>query len=716
MPSHSYKLKLKKKRKIKRKAQKVSSVILSLFILSLFLAGTIIFTGISYLESRIQALSEPDEVYTDLASASFIYDRNGVELFSIQNDNSNRILMSEDEITSKIKAVFMAAEDSNFYNHEGYDLEAIIRCSRNYLQNENLCGASTITQQSVKLATKKIAPSVDRKVEEIFTSRLIEEIYTKDEIFLRYLNTTPYGSNITGFKTAAKIYFGKTDMSKLTLGEIIILSSIVNDPNNLSPTFSIDSKNAQKNLVDRSEYVKSQLKLKLNEINEQLSKQSKVENAITLNEIEAINFEKFDINNPNLIDVKAGHFIELVVEELTNKNFKNGQESFTVDDLQTGGYRIYTTLDYDLQKVAERYAARGGSENSGLNVHNAAVMTAIPSTGEIITMAGSKNFDGDKEHCDSQKLNCKFDPEVNIFTSLQSGGSTMKMLGFYIGFEKGIISPGSYLPDVPKTFAGGYSPKNWDGKFLGTENATAKRMLRESRNLPALEIMDKIGVNTYLDYAEKFGYTTFEDRSQFGLSTIIGGGEIKLVEHAQAYSVFANQGYFVPFNPILKIEDSNGNIIYKRENVKEQVADPKAAFLLNKTVENLDTGIGQTISWDGRQVAGKTGTTENNRDALLMLYSPDFVTVGWAGNNNNDPLNQLYGWPAYVVAPWLLDYMNEIGNTEYFGARSEFERPEGVYFGGGCKDQEFCYGIRPDWLIKDREPVNRNISLAEKED
>ncbi len=696
----------------KKKFQKQVRSLLSIGLIICFSVSSIIALAfIDYMQKRIKSTPAAVDIFSEVRLATEIYDRNGTKLYRLYADDSNRDNIDQSEITNMIRAAYLAAEDSHFYQHGGINTEAIARCTVNTLSSEKVCGGSTITQQVVKIITQKSQRSVDRKVEEIVTAYKLEETYTKEEILQKYLNVTPYGSNITGIKTAARFYFGITDPKALTLAQAVTLASIINDPVDLAPTISSDPETAKKKLKEREEYVYNQLSLKLEIINEQLREYG--DDLITPDMITVARSVEHNFKSPIFSEIKAGHFVNYTLNELQKRPYKYGIEPFDLRDLQTGGYRIYTSLDYNLQLVAERYALHAGNAYNYWNVYNAALMTIKPSTGEILTMAGSKSFIGQSEGCDITGRNCKYDPEVNVLTSLQSPGSTNKPLGYYLAYKDSILYPGSFLPDIPIKF-GDYVPKNWDGKFQGVYNATARNMLRNSRNIPALIVVSLVGVDNYLNTARTFGYTTYGDNSTYGPSVILGGADVYPIEHAQAYGVFANGGDLVKVNPILRIEDSNGKIVYQANPTKERVADPAAVFLLNQTLLRLDTGIGETIGWDDREISGKTGTTENNKDSLLVVYSPDFVTIGWAGNNNNEILDQNYGWPAFVVAPWLRGYMAEIGNTGYFSAKTPFTPPEGVYWGGGECYNGYCRGIAQDWIISGREPAPGDVMIGPK--
>ena len=619
-------------------------------------------------------------------------------------DRINSDPVKLEEVPEIVKWAFIAAEDARFYSHPGFDVIGVARSIRNILmRSPDPGGASTITQQVVRILTRDKERSLERKLREIITAVNFEQKFSKDQILALYLSHVPQGSNIVGVKTGASFYFGK-ELKDLNLIEAAVLAAIVQSPAILSPTRSIQPDKVEVLLNNRVNYILDQLEENLIQFNE-IYKTNKgdltLPDVITKEMIEEARNStwKTNLKPPIATDKKAGHFVNFVVSELQKKNYYKNERPFTLEELQNGGYKIITTLDYQLQLIAEKYAQEIGSWKKDLNVFNAAISTIRPSNGEIITMAGSRSFVGEKEGCSDR--GCKFDPQVNVITSLQQPGSTAKPFGYYEAFREGKLHTGSFLPDVPVTL-GNYSPKNWNAQYSGVgQSATA--MLRQSKNLPAIFVLAMIGLDNYSKVLNDFGYTTI-NREKMGWSSIIGSNDVTPLEHAQAYGVFANGGDLVKVDPILKIISPDGQIIYDRKIEIKRVADPQAVYLVNKVLENYDG-----TSFDGREMSGKTGTTDSgdgyNQDLWLVLYSPDFVTVAWAGNNNNEGLNPFQAWPGTVIQKPLLSYMRDIGNSSYFGAKTRFTMPAFVYRGGGnCNEKGECFGVEQGWLIRGREP------------
>jgi penicillin-binding protein 1A len=662
--------------------QKIKKVLLLL--LGLFLIGGVI-GGLwfaSYLQRLDSELPSVDEPFREKEIASVIYDRKGTELYKLFN-NFNRDPVNIKDIPPLVRWAFLAAEDIDFYSHKGFDPAGILRCGFAYVRGGGVvCGGSTITQQLVKITTNQSQLALERKLKELLMALKVEQAYSKDQILQMYLTVTPYGSNIYGLTAASDFYFHKKPKD-LSLAEAAILASIIQDPVSLSPTLGSNTVKSQELVKQRQEYVLGQMLAHKDQINAQNRvnlDDPEADDLVTDDLIEAAKKEELKYQPPIATDKKAGHMVDFVVQELQKKNYKNGTEPFTPSELQTGGYRIYTTLDYDLQQVAERYVADAAKTyGATYNYSNDAVITIQPSTGQILTMAGSKSYTGTSEPAGCKGNQCRYAPQVNVLLTPQSPGSSTKPFATYEAYREGKLFTGSLLPDVPIDVGGGYKLKNWNGTFFGvTPKTYAGEMLRESRNMPALVVLEMIGIPKFLETMRTFGYTTYTDASQYGPSVVLGGADVLPLEHAQGYDVFANGGDLVKYEGILKIEDKNGNVIYQAQPARTKVADERAVYMLNESLLN-----NHSVSWDGRDVSSKSGTSENSTDAWISMWSPDFVTIGWVGNNNNQTMN-LNAFGENAVVPWLKNYMRQIGDAEYFSARTAFPRPAGIVEGGGC--------------------------------
>ena len=604
--------------------------------IALVLLGTITAVGMigtlwafSYVQRISAELPSPDDPFGVRDTASAIYDRNGTELYKVFGDE-NRDLLSIEEIPDEVQWVFIAAEDADFFEHPGFDAAGIVRCGiNNYvLKKDGICGGSTITQQMVKITVLTNERKIERKVKELLLSLQVERKYSKEEILEIYLNIIPFGSNIYGLKTASKFYFDK-EPADLTLEEASLLAGIPQNPVYNSPTISPDPTVGAKKAKERQLYVLGQIEEKLDKVNSYFED----EDLYTLDQINEAKEVELIYQEPR-IDIKAPHFVFYVQELLQSRDYNDGIP-FTLSEIETGGYQITTTLDYDLQQIAENAVAEAvNTYGARYGASNAALLTMKPGSGDILTMVGSKNYWGKVEPAGCVPGDtCRFEGNVNNTTSLHSPGSTAKAIAYYTAFEKGIAAPGSIVPDIPIEI-GSYRPRNYDGRFYGIN--TARTYLAQSRNIPAIIMTESAGVQTYIDAAVAMGYTTFNNPFGYGPSIAIGGSDVKLVEHAQGFAVFANGGDLVQHEVILKITDRFGDTVYEHEPEKVQVADSRAIYLVNDILnpKSRSGKLAPAVSFDGRDVAGKTGTSEDHKDTWYAYWSPDFVTVGWLGNNN----------------------------------------------------------------------------------
>lgn len=679
----------KKKQELRKKLKKVFYILI-LFSVVVFFVGLI--GVLTYVQSLTEDLPSPDKPFGPKNTASEIYDRNGKLLYRVFADQ-NADPVNLEEVPELLKWSFLAAEDVDFYSHPGVDIPGVVRCGLRYFTSGSAtCGASTITQQLIKQTALSQERKIERKVKEIILALQIEQERDKNEILEMYLTIAPEGSNIYGVTSASKFYFDK-ELKDLNLAEMAIIAAIPQDPTRLSPTKSANPEEAQKKVKARQEYVLDQLEKNMEKINSEIKKSTGQENALTKEMIQEAREFELVYKEPKF-EIKAPHFVFFTQKLLQQRPYNNG-EPFTLGELETGGLRIYTTLDSDYQDIAQEQVVKGvDTYGKQFGASNGSLVVVNPKNGEILAMVGSYDYFGEvvPAGC-TVGVDCMFEPKVNIADTLQSYGSSMKSMVYYKAIMDKVISPGSILADVPIQI-GNYKPKNYEGGFIGLN--TARHQLVESRNIPAIVLVEAVGVDNFIKEMTKWGYTTFNNPQGYGPAVSIGGADIKLIEHAQAYGVLANEGKFTPYEAILKIEDKNGELIYEHKAESVQVADPRGVYLVNNMLNGKNRGPG--VSWDGRDVAGKTGTSEGQRETLFATYTPEIVVVGWLGNNNNQGMR--YGASGLTSAkPWVSEYLKRIGDSI---PKTEFPRPEGIEFSNAnCRtnDKNGCEAYKGDLAI-----------------
>ncbi|MBD3363073.1 hypothetical protein GF362_05110 [Candidatus Dojkabacteria bacterium] len=642
-------------------------------------------------------------------ASSVIYDRNGVELYKVSSKDFSRDYLRIDEYTPEtLKWTFMAAEDEEFLTHKGVDFSAIIRCALRMASGGDTCGGSTITQQVIlNTVISRNERTIKRKLKDIILALQLERIYEKDEIMNSYLNIVPQGGGTLGVKTGAQFYF-KKNLEDLSIAEMAVLAAIVQSPSTLSPTVGTDLESNKERLYERTDYLINQMIDNIKRINKKIdeandkNKEKYGEDYIKQEHItkEELEEAKEEVRNLEFVkptvDIKAPHFVFYVIKLLQERGY-NVDKPFLEEEIQTGGLKIYTTLDYSLQEIAQKYVSSSEPGHAGFYRNkfggkNSALVTLRPSTGEVLAMVGSKCYQNNEYIQNCEELDVEegtlFDPDVNILDTLQSPGSTNKAIGYYIGFNEGKISTSSMLPDVPINI-NGYQPKNWNGGFSGMGNV--RTVFAMSLNLPALFVLESYGVQKYIDTARAFGYTSYGDTQGYGPSVILGGCDVKPIEHAQGFGVFANGGDFVQHEVIKKITDIDGNVLFEYEPKKENIANPAAIYLVNNVLSRKGSGsIAPPKHMTDRDVAGKTGTSESNRDTWFVMWSPDFVSLGWMGNNDNTKMDgRAFG--STSVEPWVGTYMDELSGA--FPDKTPFTRPSGIISTAGeCKEEDQCLG------------------------
>ena len=527
-----------------------------------------------------------------------------------------------------LKQATIALEDHNFYKHHGFDVKGVTNAViSNIFHTGNGRGGSTITQQFVKNSILTNERSLSRKIKELILAVEIELKFSKDEILGMYLNEIPYGSNAYGAEAAAQTFFGK-HAKDLTLDEATILASLPKAPSRFSPYGS-----HRERLKKRQEYALDQM-VALGYISSEAAKTAKNEDVFT----------KLAKNTEN---IKAPHFVMYIRDQL--------EAEYGNEYLEKEGLKIITTLDWDKQQIGERLVHDQALKNEKkYNAKNSALVAIDPSNGDILTMVGSRDY-----------FDEEIDGQVNVALRDRQPGSSFKPYAYLYAFTKG-YTPETILFDVETKFssegADDYKPQNYDGTFRGP--LKMKKALAMSLNIPAVKTLYLDGPANVITFAKQLGITSLNDPKRYGLSLVLGGGEVKLLDHTAAFSVFANNGIKHEKRSILKIEDKNGNVIKEAKNTDgERIVEEKyigmLSHILSTNKYRVDTfGVNNPLRFDNRPVAAKTGTTNENRDAWTVGYTPDVAVGVWSGNNDNSPMNS-GGVGANASAPIFRDFINE---------------------------------------------------------
>ncbi len=584
------------------------------------------------------------EIFTErhLAQSTKIYDRTGkVILYEVYGEEK-RTWVSLKEIPDYLKWAVIVAEDANFYSHFGVDLKGVIRAILEDLKiGKPVYGGSTIPQQLVRSTFLSSEKTAERKIREVILAIELNRRYSKDQILEWYLNQIPLGQNAYGVEEASQVYF-KKPVSQISLGEAATLAALIKAPYRLSPY----NEEGRKELFARKDYILDRMAKKGYITSEKAEEGKK----------EEIKFAE------KKVELKAPYFTLVVLEELEKKY---GREF-----LERGGLRVYTTLDWELQKIAEEVVRKGIERNKLVNAHNAALVAISPQTGEVLALTvgvGDYNAQPYPEGCKSG-FDCLFDPKFNVVTGVKGylgrqPGSAFKPFVYATAFQKGYDDK-TIVIDEPTNFGvwGGkeYIPQNYDGKFRGP--VTLREALAQSLNVPSVKVLLHLaGLEDSVKTAQALGITTL--KPPFGPSIVLGGWEVKLIEITSAYGVFAADGIRYPYFFILRIEDSKGNVIEENKPSGIRVLEKNVARLINDILSDNEArtpmfGPRSPLFFEGYQVAAKTGTTQDYRDAWTIGYTPSIVVGVWVGNNNNAPIKKRAG--IMVAAPIFHDFLEKV--------------------------------------------------------
>lgn len=541
-----------------------------------------------------------------------IYDRHGRLLYQVFQDE-NRTLVNLEDIPTHVILATLAIEDSSFYHHPGFSWRGIIRATKLNLQGQPLQGGSTITQQLVKNVLLTPERTITRKIRELLLAVAVESYYTKDEILNMYFNEVSYGGTAYGIEAASQQYFDKP-VTSLSLAEASLLAGLPAAPTLYSPFGANPNRalNRQRQVINRMV----------------------LEGYITQEQARRAINTPLTFTNP-ATNIHAPHFVMYTREWLVNH--------FSETQVSQGGLKVVTSLDLELQQYIESVVQHELDANKHLNISNAAVLVTRPHTGEILAMVGSRDY--------FDSIN---DGQVNVTTRPRQPGSSIKPITYVAALEND-FTPLSIIYDTPVTYhipgSRPYSPRNYDYTFRGP--VTLRQALASSYNVPAVKILEQIGVSRLVNKAREMGITTWEDSSRFGLSLTLGSGEVKMIDMATAYGVLANYGYRVQTNPIISVTsfdhqllDSNPCLNQTSACRRQTSVTPQVAYQLNHILSDNQArtpafGAFSKLKIPGHQVAVKTGTTNSLRDNWAFAYTTDYVVSVWVGNNDNTPMSRV---------------------------------------------------------------------------
>jgi len=566
-------------------------------------------------------LPNPDLLGEKIVSGGTeIYDRTGkILLYKV---GFRRSWVNFEDIPEKVVKTTLVAEDENFYFHHGVSFRGILRSIYLNLKTKSFeYGGSTITQQLVRNLFLSKEKTLTRKINEIILALKLERKHSKNEILTYYLNSIYYGEGNIGIRAAADYYFDKK-LKDLTLSEAIILASIPKAPALYAP---VNKENIER-LKKRRDY----LLLKLKE-----------EGWINENEYNLALNEGIKITKTKYAGMIAPHFVIEVINELKNK--------FPNLNLEEVNLKVISTLDYDLQKIAEKAVFDGAKRNKEkYGGSNAALMAINPKTGEVLSLVGSKDF-----------FDESINGQVNVPFRPRQPGSSFKPIAYAALFELGYPDK-TIVFDVPTDF-GNYKPRNFDKKFKGP--VTLRQALAESRNIPSVKVFYLADPERVVDLARKAGISYLKDWQNYGLSLGLGTAEIRMTDLIKFYGALANDGKLVSQGLILKIIQDK-KIIYEHKPEEKEIISSETARILNDILKDINlrkgllhASLGLTI-FPGYEVAIKTGTTQFYQDAWTFGYTPNIAIGIWAGNTDGRRMNSL-GASLVAALPIFHQFLSE---------------------------------------------------------
>jgi len=636
--------------------------------------------GYVYIGQQLPSAEELWDRQTKWVS-SRILDRDGALLWELLDpQGGRRTRVTLDQVSPFLIQATVATEDETFWEHRGFSPFAIVRAVyQNLRAREIVSGFSTITQQVARnlllSPEERTQETVGRKIKEVILATEIERRYAKEQILEIYLNENNYGNLAYGIEAAAQTYFQKPARD-LNLAEASLLAGLPQSPSIHDPYVNPEGALARQQDV---------LRLMV-----EATQDGHLNPGVTQAEADAAAAEmtaRIETLLRPRSDLPAPHFVQYVRQQV--------EAEFGPDLLYRDvGLRIYTTLDLDLQRIAEEEVRTGVANLAARDVSNGALIALDPRNGEILAMVGSVDFN-----------DASIDGQVNVTVRCRQPGSSIKPLTFVAAFERG-WTPSTLIWDVRTEYPNApnppYVPVNYDGKYHG--NTLLRSALANSYNIPAVKALEFVGLEGLLEIADRLGVISLRHPEQhcpeypydsppvYGLSLTLGGGELQLLEMAGAYAVFANGGVRVPPTAISYIENANGELIADfRDRPGGRVISAQHAYLITHILSDYQArcpafGCPNTLQLDDRSAAAKTGTTTDYKDAWTVGYTPELVTGVWVGNSDNTPMIEIPGsrgagpiWNGFMTRA-LADFPPSL-----------FERPSGIIETEICTDS----GTRP---------------------
>ena len=577
-----------------------------------------------------------------------IYDRTGQILLYDYNRDAKRDIVPITDISPNAIQATIAIEDSSFYEHGGIRLTSIVRAIiADALGGSLSQGGSTITQQVVKNTLLTSRKSIVRKLHEWVLAIKLEQIYSKEKILETYLNTIPYGGTLYGIGAASAAYFG-IPPKDLTPAEAAYLAAMIQAPTYYSP-----------NGTHRTE-----LDARKNFVLDRMRALGFIDTAASAAaQAETVSFAPAGGVN----SIIAPHFVFYVLNQL--------ERSYGPSALMSG-LKVTTTLDADLQMKAEAVIHTHALDNvKKFNATNASLVAVDPSSGQILAMVGSRDF-----------FDTAIDGQYNATLALRQPGSAMKPFIYSLALMRG-YTRNTVIFDTPTQFSTAcnpsdnfnntppcYAPSDYDDTFRGP--MTFETALAQSINIPAIKVLYLVGIQNAINLAKLFGLSTLGDPNQYGLTLVLGGGEIRLLDLTGAYAAFANDGVFNTPTGILEVNDAQGSVLERYtarpvEVLPTNIAHDISAMLSDAPARLPEYPLNSPLSFSGYDVAVKTGTTDDTRDAWVIGYTPSIALGVWAGNNDNSKMVKSVA--GFIAAPmWheAMSYALSKYPKTYFGEPS----------------------------------------------